>query len=695
MDIVRKIRRGLKKPPRIIAERLIAECLAEGERVLSPLRARSLDERALLKKTGAASLERLWAVLAERPFPAVTSAAAVPNCDRVTPGDRRRILQQAEATLRHEVNLLGSGAVSLGARIEWYKDYKSGFDWAPSYYRSISYNNPERPSDVKFPWELSRMQWLIPAGQAYLLTGEERYAEGVRDVLDSWIEANPYACSVNWACTMEVALRIITFAWFFRVFHDSDAWRDAGFRTRFLRSLYLHADFTQRHLERSDVNGNHFTADAAGLVFAGLFWGEGVAAKRWLKLGWEILCDELPRQVHPDGVDFEASVPYHRLVQELFFLPALYRERCGLAVPESYRERVVAMARFTAAYSRRDGSVPLWGDADDARTLPLGGQPINDHRYLLGIIGSAWDVPELRQMFSGPRSEVFWLLGEELAAALPSDAASTAHLSRSFPDGGFFVMRNAQDHVFIDCGPLGLAGRGGHGHNDCLSFEASLAGEHLVSDCGSYLYTASYQERNAFRSTSYHNTPQVDGQEANRFIRWDYLWNLHNDALPLLRRWRPGTEFDLLQGGHTGYQRLTSPVTPVRTLMLDHHLHALLVRDEFEGGGRHAVVVPLHLSPSVTATVVEEGRLRLVSREKSFLLLWSDPLLWTLSIDSGRVSPSYGVVQPVTRLYWERTGTLENALTVCILPEEHATVQNLHDLYQRIAVEAGKKRDAN
>ncbi len=35
-------------------------------------------------------------------------------------------------------------------------------------------------------------------------------------------------------------------------------------------------------------------------------------------------------------------------------------------------------------------------------------------------------------------------------------------------------MRNNVDHVFIDCGPLGLAGRGGHGHNDCLAFEAVL-----------------------------------------------------------------------------------------------------------------------------------------------------------------------------------------------------------------------------
>jgi hypothetical protein len=133
-----------------------------------------------------------------------------------------------------------------------------------------------------------------------------------------------------------------------------------------LRALYLHGDYVARNLERSEVNGNHLTADAAGLVFAGLFFERG-EARRWAELGWTILTEELPRQVLPDGVDFEASVAYHRLVVELFLLPALYRERLGLSVPTPYRDRLAAAARFTAAYTKPDGSVPFWGDTDDGR----------------------------------------------------------------------------------------------------------------------------------------------------------------------------------------------------------------------------------------------------------------------------------------------------------------------------------------
>src|SRR5205823_5973496 len=105
-----------------------------------------------------------------------------------------------------------------------------------------------------------------------------------------------------------------------------------------------------------------------------------------------------------DGVDYEASTAYHRLVSELFLFPALYREALGLPVADAYRDRVAAAARFVAAYTKPDGSAPAWGDADDARLMPLGENDVVDHRYLVGTVGAAWDIDDLRAAFSGSRS---------------------------------------------------------------------------------------------------------------------------------------------------------------------------------------------------------------------------------------------------------------------------------------------------
>lgn len=668
-ELLAKIRRGLKKPPRYLAERAVQELRGQTERFMAPRRAQRLRPDTLARLMGFADVDAWWAALAKRPFVAATHIDRA-AFDRLCPGDAATIAVSADRAAAREIDLLGSGPVRLGTPIDWSKDYKTGHRWPPAYCRDIEYNNLDTPSDVKFPWEISRMQWLMPAAQAYALTGEARHAAAVRDVIDEWIAANPYAMSVNWSCTMDVAIRLMTWTWFFHVLHASPAWSDTDFRGRFLQSLYLHADFTARNLEASDINGNHYTADAAGLVFAGLFFGGGGDSEDWSRLGWQILSDELPRQVYPDGVDFEASLPYHRLVQELFLLPALYRLKIGLEVPAGYRERMIAMARFTAAYSRPDGGVPLWGDADDARALPFRTAPINDHRYLLALAGLGLGAPSLIEQFSGPRSELVWLFGTEAASALPVRDAppAAAQHSAAFRDGGFYVLRNDRDHVFVDCGPLGLGGRGGHGHNDLLSFEAALDGVHLVSDCGAYLYTASMAERNNFRSTAYHNTPRVDAEEINRFVRPDYLWSLRNDARHETIDVVLAGQHDRLILGHNGYQRLAHPVTVRRTFDLDHSAHALAISDVLTGDGAHEVEIPIHFAPGVTCRLLAApGRAVVAASGRQFDVTWSDAAEWDVAVEPARVSPSYGVVRSTHRLMWRRRGALR-PLQVALRP---------------------------
>jgi hypothetical protein len=680
------VRRGLRKPPRIILARLLKELNTEADRfLLDPRFARRAE--ALPGMASDHDANRLWQELAARPYVAqITLDDEARNA--ISTDERTRILLAAEAGIAHRVDLLGSGPLALGATIDWQRDYKSGIAWPTGYALRMQYADPNRPSDVKIPWEISRLQWLIPVGQAYLLTGEERYAAAVREILESWIDANPYAYSVNWACTMEVALRILSWTWLFHVFQASDSWRDAGFRRKLLGSLYQHGKFTSKYLERSDINGNHYTANAAGLVFAGLFFGSLGQAPRWQQQGWEILLDELPKQVDVDGVDFEASIAYHRLVQELFLLPALYREAQHFDVPKPYRERVIAMTRFTQAYSRSDGSVPLVGDADDARALPLGGQAINDHRYLLALVGSAWDVADLRAAFSGPREEILWLLGSKACEQLPDRRASFEGGSKAFVQGGFYVMRNERDHVFIDAGPVGLAGRGGHGHNDCLAYEAMLDGVPLVSDCGAYLYTASYAERNHFRSTVCHNTPCINGEEINRFLGPNDLWTLRNDARPDVRRWRTSSDHDVLTAAHSGYQRMAVPVTPVRTIVLAHARHALVVLDQFETAAPCELTIetPLHLAAGVRARQESSSSLLLEAGERRFLLSW-EGLGWELTIGRGRISPSYGVAVECCRLAWRYAGPAETSLLLCIAPLESAEASPL-DWSRHVLAEA-------
>jgi uncharacterized heparinase superfamily protein len=654
-ELLAKIGRGLRKPPGYVLARAWHELLAGAERFLAPARERRLDPDRLARTAGYGSIDALWLGLASRSAP-VEMRHFRSEMDAISMDSCANLDELVSNALGHIVDFLGSGSTRLGERIDWHTDFKSGIRFDPAFCRDISYNQLDRPSDVKVPWELSRMQWMIPLGQAYLLSGEDRYARKVRDLLDDWIDQNPYAYSVNWACTMDVALRAIVWVWFFHVFSVSAAWSDCGFRRKFIKALYLHGDFVERHLEKADINGNHYTADAAGMVFVGLLFGNAGRAGRWAASGWKILNAEISRQVFEDGVDFEASVAYHRLVQELFLFPALYRLRCGLSVEDTYRGRLVAMARFTEAYSREDGSAPLWGDADDARTLPFQHDAINDHRYLVGLVGLIFDDQELVSRFHGPRTEIAWVLGQEWANRL-SETRLSLPSSQAFENGGFYVLRDLRNHVFVDCGPLGLEGRGGHGHNDLLAFEAMLDGTLLFTDCGAYLYSANYRERNKFRSTAYHNTPRIDDEEINRFVRPDYLWMLHNDAKHSASEFVSGNNESNFSGSHDGYTRLPDPVIVKRRFTLEHHACALSILHEFDGTGGHLIEVPFHLAPGVNAGAQDRNSVLLEGRGRQFRLSWDGPG-WELRTSPARVSKSYGVCVETTRLTLVRKGLI-------------------------------------
>lgn len=651
MKWLKRLRRAAQMPPGVVAARLRDGARARVDRVLAPRLAARLDASTLCKALGAPTLDVLWECLANRPYAADTSFRS-PDWEGRSYVDARA----SEAALRR-VDLLGSGPVQLSTPIDWHTDFKSGRRWPVGYAHDIAYSELDQPTDVKVPWELSRMQWLVPIGQRYLLDRDEDDALFVRTILEEWIDGNPYAFGVNWACTMDVALRLITWTWLFHVFASSSSWSDQRFRGRFLTSLFLHGRFTERNLELSDVNGNHFTADAAGLVFAGNFFGEGRAAEQWSAKGWRLLQAELPRQVTSDGVDFEGSTAYHRLVTELFLLPALYRLRLGLSVPNDYRNRLLLMADFAADYNRGDAGAPVWGDADDARVLPFGRQPIGDHGYLPGIVGLAFGDPARAAAHTGQVDEAYWLCGNGPATSLGA-AERVQRGPASYPRGGFYVLRGTSDHIFVDCGPVGLAGRGGHGHNDCLSFEAALDGTPLFVDCGSYVYTASAEWRNRFRSTRSHNTPIVDDAEQNRFVAPDNLWNLHYDALPTVLRWDADPAQPVFQGAHAGYRRLPDPVEPRRTIVLDPGLHRMAVRDTFIARLPHDYVIPFHLAPGFEVAIAPgTSEATLSDGTVHFALRWAGG--WSVSTCPAWISQSYGRKRESVCIEFSRSGMPE------------------------------------
>lgn len=89
---------------------------------------------------------------------------------------------------------------------------------------------------------------------------------------------------------------------------------------------------------------------------------------------------------------------------------------------------------------------------------------------------------------------------------------------RAYPGMGLYVFSSRRLHLVVRCGEVGQRGRGGHAHNDQLSIELVIDGRDIVRDPGTYVYTASPELRNAFRSTAAHFTPAVPGREQSDWL---------------------------------------------------------------------------------------------------------------------------------------------------------------------------------
>jgi uncharacterized heparinase superfamily protein len=653
-----RIGRACRRSPRYLASRALTSAQYRSRRPWAYLYPRLLTERRLLSSLDARDVDTLWNDLAQQPFfvsCADRHLVAGRFIDEYS-DSRDTIVQAADAVLRHEFDLLGSGPRSLGATLPWHTDFKVGREWPVAYCGDIEYNELDRPSDVKVPWELSRCQHFTRLGQAYWLTGDERYAAEFVAEMTAWIDANPLSYGVNWACAMDVALRAVSWIWGFHFFAASDACRTSAFRVRFLRALFLHGEFIVKHLEKADVNGNHYLCDGVGLVFLGCFFRRARRAGKWRALGRAIVEQEIFTQTTPDGVDFEQSTAYHRLVLEAFLTSYELLRRHGEDVPRACRDRLERMCEFVQAYTKPDGRAPLLGDADDGRIQILGTQPIGDHRYLLSSAAVLFGRGSFKASADRCWEESFWLLGADAPdrfRAVTSD--QTPPGSVAFADGGFYVLRARQTHLIIDCGDVGMRGRGGHGHNDILSFELFLNGFNVVTDCGAYLYTASREWRNRFRSTAFHNTLQVDDEELNRFVGPDALWQLHDDAKPVGAELHVAERADCFRGAHSGYARLQPPVTHTRQCFVDKWLPRVLIRDRVDGAGDRVLVWRFHLDPAVTPEV--DGADARLSHDGKVVWLLPDATTaaFSLSLEAGWVSPSYGVKVPTKVLVWRAT----------------------------------------
>src|SRR6266571_1022146 len=118
---------------------------------------------------------RILAQIEEEPCPVTFRHIPYyqPASSEFSPTSRALITGFADQICEGRFPFLGYGTVHLGRRPQWNVDFVSGLDW-PDVPMENRYAMRFDGSDLKAPYELSRLQFLPILGKAYVLTRDER-----------------------------------------------------------------------------------------------------------------------------------------------------------------------------------------------------------------------------------------------------------------------------------------------------------------------------------------------------------------------------------------------------------------------------------------------------------------------------------------------------------------------------------------
>lgn len=566
------------------------------------------------------------------------------------PEEATEIVRAADRIYEHRFHLLGYQNLDHGSEIDWHQDRAHGKRAPHSPWFKIPFLDFSVVGDHKVVWELNRHQHLVTLAKAWLLTKDERYAGEIFAQWRSWVKANPYPIGINWASTLEVAFRSLSWIWLDHLL--SDAVQYAEWRAELLSELAVHGHYIERYLSTYFSANTHLLGEAATMFFLGALYPQMPHARRWKQDGWKIVLHEAGRQVRPDGVHFEQSLYYHVYALDFFLYARMLAAQNDLHIPADYDGVLLRMLRVVEVLARA-GPAEGFGDDDGGRLFDPT-RNCTEHMTDPLAIGA---LVYGRDGLTSARltEEAIWLFGERAVTELTREGAGPTFESVAFPDGGFYVLADSQPYaqtLVVDAGPQG-EGNCGHGHADALSLRFTMQGDRWLVDAGSGVYTsADRADRNAFRGTAAHNTMLVD--RADQAVPGE-MFSWTEIPTTQLESWIKGKTFTYFSGSHNGYTRLSDPVTHRRSV-LKISRGIWLVRDAALGSEEHDLELNWHFASDLAVRESQAGRF-VISRlhakpeDAALTLIVPAEMPWKNEITRAVVSPAYGRLHtaPVVR----------------------------------------------
>ena len=568
-----------------------------------------------------------------------------------------RAVDEAERLCRHEIQLLGYPPVSLGPEIDWHRDPVTGQVWERRFWADYRPVEDSGGRDPKIIHELNRHQHLPRLAKAYLLTGDERYANEAVAQLISWIEQNPTGRGVHWQSSLEIGIRAISWLWTIFPLLPSRSFDEASAQ-RIGDSLFAQLEHVHRYTSLFSSPNTHLIGEAAALFIAGMVFRDRDRPAVWLRHAATLLTEAAEKQVLDDGVYGELSSCYHCYALDFYLQAMVLAEQNEFHFPEPVPHKVRGMLQFLMHLTRPDGTLPALGDDDGGRALALANRDYRSFRDGLCLGAILFRRGDFKYQAGAFCEEALWMLGEhawEVYRRLESQ--QPAQTRAYYPCGGYLIQRSGwgplASHLVFDCGGLGILS-GAHAHADALSVTLFSQGREVLVDPGTFVYNCAPQWRSYFRSTLAHNTVTIDHRDqAEQGGTFHWKTKLCSRAARPVSL--PGVEY--MEAEHDGYRRLPQGVIHRRRLLYVAP-ESWIVVDDFRGSGEHTFDFHYHLPGDAEVS------------------LFASKPLQTERI-AGWMSRAYGEKKPCSTLHATLTGAAPAAAMTFLTTECHAAVRQL------------------
>ena len=306
-----------------------------------------------------------------------------------------------------------------------------------------------------------------------------------------------------------------------------------------------------------------------------------------------MICEEIERQIQPDGSYVQHSLNYHRVMLDDMLWAIQLGALHGDPIPEVHPRLDAALAWLLAMIEPTTGGVPNYGSNDGALILPLSTCDYTDFRP---VAQAAHRVLHGTRAFPpGPWDEqMLWLCGADSGTA-PVEALRTRSGTRRAPNfearqGGYYGATGPRSWLFTRIHSY----RDRPTQADMLHVDLWYDGVNLLRDGGSFQYYCEHPG-----SISSNRRPDTIPLKSTVWIKCErgpsFLWFRWTEARLLDYAFSLDRQASFVAGEHYGYRRLPGRVVHRRSIF--RALDTYVIIDDLLGSGTHEVTLRWRLAP--------------------------------------------------------------------------------------------------